>query len=84
MEETRERMDSGCKSQQRKALEMMDVLCETGVALEATSRLCTVLRMGFESPDFCDGRDAAACVWVIGQLLDWLCTDKISPEIMEK
>lgn len=83
MEVSMEKMDSRCEEERRKALEMMDVLCETGVALEAMSRLCSVLKLGFESPDFCDGRDAAACIWVMGQLLDWICAEKISPEIME-
>lgn len=84
MEDSMKNLDLVYEKERRKALEMMDALCETGVALESMSRLCSVLKLGFESPDFCDGRDAAACIWVMGQLLDWICAEKISPEIMEK
>lgn len=84
MEENRSYVDAGYEKNQRKILELMDVLCETGVALEAISRMCSVLKLGFESPDFCDGKDAAACTWVIEQLLDWIHNEKVSPYIYEK
>lgn len=68
---------------EKKILELMDLLCETGVAVETLARMCSVLKLGFESPDFCDGKDAAACVWVIEELLDHIGREKISPEVFE-
>ena len=80
-----EKEESGFKQEEaeKKILELMDILCETGVAVEMLSRMCSVLKLGFESPDFCDGRDAAACMWVMEQLLDGIGKEKISPEVFE-
>ena len=79
----RERENSCGEAADKKILELMDVLCETGVAVDTLARMCSVLKLGFESPDFCDGKDAAACVWVIEQLLEWIGTEKISPEVFK-
>ncbi|MCI7100235.1 MAG: hypothetical protein MR966_15335 [Lachnospiraceae bacterium] len=83
MEIKRERENSCGEAADKKILELMDVLCETGVAVDTLARMCSVLKLGFESPDFCDGKDAAACVWVIEQLLEWIGTEKISPEVFK-
>ena len=77
-------MDSDHEKSRRRILELMDTLGETEVSLEAISRMCSVLKLGFESPDFCDGRDAAACAWVIEHLLDWIRKEKLSCEHLEE
>lgn len=83
MDIKKEKSGSEGEEAEKKILELMDLLCETGIAVEALARMCSVLKLGFESPDFCDGKDAAACVWVIEQLLERIGTEKISPEVFE-
>lgn len=83
MEVRKDKSDPGQEEAEKKILELMDILCETGVAIETISRMCAVLKLGFESPDFCDGKDAAACMWVMEQLLDWIGKEKISPEVFK-
>lgn len=83
MEAGKKKESSSVEEAEKKILELMDLLCETGVAVETLARMCSVLKLGFESPDFCDGKDAAACVWVIEQLLEHIGTEKISPEVFE-
>lgn len=63
----------------RRLMELTDVLGEIDMDLEAVSRMCAVLKLGFESPDFCDSKDAAGCMWVMQQFLDWIQEQKISP-----
>ncbi len=70
--------------EQRKVLDLMDRLCETGVVLEEIARMCSVLRLGMESPDFCDHKDAAACMWVMEHMLNYVREEKISPEVFEE
>lgn len=83
MEIKKEKPDHDQEDPERKILELMDILCETGIAVENLSRMCSVLKLGFESPEFCDGKDAAACIWVIEQLLEQIGTEKISPEVFD-
>lgn len=83
MEMRRDKPDPCLEEAEKKILKLMDILCETGVAIDTLSRMCAVLKLGFESPDFCDGKDAAACMWVMEQLLDQIGKEKISPEVFE-
>lgn len=83
MDIKKEKTDQNREDPDKKILELMDILCETGIAIETLSRMCSVLKLGFESPEFCDGKDAAACIWVIEQLLEWIGTEKISPEVFK-
>ena len=83
MEIKKEKTNQDREDPDKKILELMDILCETGIAIETLSRMCSVLKLGFESPEFCDGKDAAACMWVIGQMLEWIGTEKISPEVFK-
>lgn len=55
---------------QENLLNLMDRLCRLDFALENIARMCSVLRMGMESPDFSDQTDAAACMWILEYLLE--------------
>lgn len=58
------------RKNQENLLNLMDRLCRLDFALENTARMCSVLRMGMESPDFSDQTDAAACMWILEYLLE--------------
>ncbi|MDO5409113.1 MAG: hypothetical protein Q4F21_01525 [Lachnospiraceae bacterium] len=71
------------KKYRQERLELMDALCRTGVALDAVSRMCSVLRLGFDSPEFCDGRDASACMWVLERVVDQIKAENIDKVLSE-
>lgn len=83
MDRKQEKQDSAQEKAEKKIMELMDILCEIGVAVEYLSRMCAALKQGFESPDFCDGKEAAACMWVMEQMLSRIGSEKISPEVFK-
>lgn len=83
-EETRKKVlcqntaDRNMKSDnQVKILQLMDALHECGGTLESLAGLCSVLRLGFESPNFCDNTEAADCMLIMEYLLNVIKKEQI-------